>query len=105
MLVALKSFALCVLPISTCSHLSCCLYRGWSTDVPLRVRDMGEGDCCSGRACQNMPPPLDQDLPKHRKRGRRTGQDPVSLSVLSQRCRGFMGGEEEGHVILQQLLH
>ncbi len=47
MLVALKSIALCVLPISTCSHLSCCLYRGWSTDVPLRVRDMEEGDCCS----------------------------------------------------------
>lgn len=59
---------------------------------------MGEGDGCSGRACQNMPQPLDQDI-------QGIPPPPVSLSVLSQRGRGIIGGEEEGHVILQQLLH
>ncbi len=57
--------------------------------MPLRVRDMGEGDCCSGRACQNMPPPLDQDLPKHTERGREGQGRTLSLFLC------YLRGAEE----------
>lgn len=66
--------------------------------MPLRERDMGEGDCCSGRACQNMPPPLDQDLPEHtQKKGEKDRVSPspcLPFCVISvgQRNYGWRGG-------------
>lgn len=65
---------------------------GGAQIVPLRERDMGEGDCCGGRACQHMPPPLDQDLHEHtQKEGEKDRVSPPRLSfcVISEGQRNY----------------